>query len=76
MKMCIVIKKNRHQRGYPQEIQPLELSELVDSKITLNNTFRKIKEKMYKWLKVENSNTEIVCIKITDILEIKMRYLK
>ena len=49
MKMCIVIKKNRHQRGYPQEIQPLELSELVDSKITLNNTFRKIKEKMYKF---------------------------
>lgn len=31
---------------------------------------------MYKWLKVENSNTEIVCIKITDILEIKMQYLK
>ena len=35
-----------------------------------------MKEKMYKWMKMENFNREIVCIKITDILELKMQYLK
>lgn len=38
--------------------------------------FRKMKENMYKWMKMENFNREIISIKITDILELKMQYLK
>ena len=38
--------------------------------------FRKMKENMYKWMKMENFNREIISIKITDILELKMQYLR